>query len=257
MLVYSSLRLEIEPVDPQAVAVSALPAPWPRLAAQGFHSDLLLRARGMHPWGQRYEGGKHAATVAEVLRLLGESFERRFDAGVFPVVSGDPHETLKRGAVAAMTELDSEFGDRVPALLWESLAYLGTRGDPTRMRSILVEKEALPAPYWLVDACLHAWPIVYGFADHVRSRFFAHTGMRLEHNCDCGCAIMPAGDDGVLRAFLPRQRWREATSALMSHLFDQIITIVVLKLPFELGVSPEAPEIMAYEGAPVPVSRAG
>jgi hypothetical protein len=232
-------QVAISPVDlSQPVR---LPDPWPALEAGGFHDDLLVRARGFLLQAERLG---FEAPAREFLRRAGEGFQTPFRASEVRISPNDPDRVLKERSLAALQSLADEFGDRVSSIVWRTFAFLATRPNPTRHTTILASKEHLPHPWWVADTVLHATGKVYGFMLNLHSRMSAATGMVFEHNCDCSCDIH-AGDDYAVHAPLPSERRRVATAALFSHLLGESLLIMALKMPFEMGLSPEAAEVMA------------
>lgn len=229
----------IEPVDPTTPV--DMPVVWQRLMARGFHRDLADRARAFALIAER---GRYVRPAHEILRLTGEGFAKPFDRTPFEPVAGDAFYDIKRKALNAIDELAVEFGDRMPSTIWQTFAFMATRPNPLAMATILSQAKWLPLPWWYADAVLHALGKVYGLFLHVQSRIWRHTGLVLEHNCDCNHALQePAG--GTVDVLLPRSRHPEATAALLSHLLCEAKLIAVDGLPFNLGLSPEAKEAMA------------
>lgn len=239
----STYNLHINPVDPSAV--TNMPAVWVRLEKDGFHDDLVSRAKGFLAKARR-DG--HEDLAVSVLEWLGEGFTRKFDPQRFMPSADDPHRDLKINFVNGMKKLSEDFGDRVSAVVWESLVFLGTRGDPTKEATIRSQAKYLVHPWWLVDTSLHAVGKVFGFFMHVQSRVFESAGVALEHNCDCNHVVFEPQNGGSVRVFLPDSRKKEATAALLSHLFSESFLIGVAKFPFEMGITEEWKEgqTMAY-----------
>lgn len=231
--------MQITPVNPnQAIT---LPRPWDELERQGFHEDLLMRARGFF-LAAKHHGFEEAA--AEFLTRVGNGFMRPFNRTKFEPKANDPDGPLKRSVLDGLSGLADEFSGRIPSIVWDTFAYLGTRPNPLAYETILAQKEHLPFPWWLADTVLHATGKVYGLKHHMDSRIFAACSMIFEHNCDCGCKLYSPETGGVIKAHLPPENQRLATAALFSHLCSESLLIMALKMPFEMGVSPEAAELM-------------
>ncbi len=243
-----SFTLLIQPVDLNQHV--SLPKPWEQLGEFGFrpggeHEDIFLRAKGFYLQCER----KGCLEEGQAwLEYAGEGYLNPFNPAKFRIAE-DPDADFKRRAITALTELSSDFGRRVPSTVWDTIAFLATRPNPRQYKTILASQEYLPFPYWVADTVLHGLGEVYGFKDHVNTVLFRHTGTVLEHNCDCGCDMHSPNDGGVIEAPLPKDRWRVATAALCSHLCGQSVLITFLKLPFEMGLSPEAAEVMALGAA--------
>lgn len=240
------MHLLMHPVDPDGSI--DMPPSWQRLDEAGFHPDLVRRTRGFLHCATRHGNLEVGREIAE---RFGKGFEHSFSADVLRPRSTDPFSKMKNEILDALEECATFFGDRVSSIVWESYATLALREDPTRYMSILTEINRLPHPYWLVDGVLHAVPIVYRMKDHLSSTIFQHAGVVIDHGCDCGCGFAPADDEetGSVNVFMNPRRIELSTAALWSHLLTQTYAIVTLKLPFEIGVSPNAAEIFAYEGA--------
>jgi hypothetical protein len=234
----NSYSLVINPVDPSLSVV--LP---PAMQEIKLDHDLKLRAQGF--WQQSQRLGFEPEAV-EFLTYLGAGFKNKFNRTKFEPKEGDLYFQEKTRVLDAIEELSIQFDGRISTIVWESLAYLGTRPDPTKYASILAEKQYLPLPYYIVDTVLHALGKVYGLKLHIDSVIFRHSGMIFEHNCDCSCSFhKPQDDGGGLAVFLSPERFPEATGALFSHLVSESLLLMGLKMPFEMGLSPESGEIMA------------
>jgi hypothetical protein len=230
-----SFRFSLSPVDPNTPV--ALPTPWPTLTSDGFHPDLVLRARGFMLAAERMGFPEPAR---EVLAVLGEGFRTPFSKERFSPAADDADREMKEGVLTAITKLQEEFGDRISSSIWNSLACLGTRPNPREEAMIPDIQEHLPYPYWIVDTVLHAIGKVYRLKHHIDSVIYAHSGLVLDHNCDCSHSFYPADADGGIKCTLPRKNLEVATNALFSHTCCEALLIGALKLPFEMGVSPEA-----------------
>ena len=232
--------MNINPVNP-FIEVT-LPEPWPALQRAGFHEDIVLRAKGFFLQARRL-GFENQAT--EFLMWIGEGFLKPFSKDDFAPDPNDPDRALKINVLQSLERLSNEFGDRVSSVVWRTLAYLGTRPNPEKYASILSQKEHLPFAWYLADTVLHGLGKVYGLKLHIDSRIFQYAQVALEHNCDCGCDIHGLDSDGKIASFLKPERVQLATAALFSHLCGESLLIMGLKMPFEMGVSPEAHEVMS------------
>jgi len=233
------LGLKLNPVQSQVVE---MPPSWTLLAQSGFHTDLLERANRFKTWSVR-EG---FAEAEEVLELVGKGFAELFDANYFyaEICDTDPDNQLKIQFVDTIKLLAHEFGDRISNVVWDTLAMMGTRDNPTEEVTIVSQADRLTLPWPLADAVLHSLGKVYGLKDHITSRIFDKTGYVLEHNCDCNHALK-APNGGEISVLLTPDRFQEATAALLSHLLSEVVLIYHLKLPFDLGITPETAEAMA------------
>ncbi len=234
----SLFSLAIDPVNPYQEV--KLPEPWQSLSKR-IDDDLWIRAKGFKLAAVRLGFGDVAD---EALSVVGRGFAEEFSPQRFAPKLNDPHQDFKKKFLGALQALSKEFGNRVSGAVWETLAALGTRENPHTETSILSVKDRLTLPWWMADAILHAMGKVFGWKLHVDSRLFAATGMVMEHNCDCNhAARMPL--NGAVSCFISPDKFREATAALLSHILSESLLIGGLKMPFEMGVSPEAREAMA------------
>jgi len=233
--------LVLDPIDLSVRKSSLLPVSWCSLMTKGFHDDLLLRAKSFMAWSER-EGFPEAY---QILDLIGKGFLEPFDANPFyaEIPEEDPNYRLKIEFVDAIKLLAREFGDRMSSVVWQTLAFMGTREDPLQEVTIVSQADRLTLPWPLADAVLHSLGKVYGLKDHISSRIGEKTNYVLEHNCDCNHALKPL-NGGEMTIFLTPDRFQEATAALLSHLLSETVLIYFLKLPFDLGVTPETAEAM-------------
>lgn len=241
-------RLEIVPkrkwVDlTKAKKMLTLPDPWPALASQGFHEDLLNRAYAHEAYAEEFGGAENACAV---LALLGNGFATPFDRSKFEPKTNDANRSLKMSALDAFDELASFYGDRISSVVWESLAHLACREDPEREQSIIKEAASgtLPHPYTLVDSALHATGLVYTFLLHVNSAVFKHTGRILVHNCDCSCSLVNLeAIGGAIDYVMPKTNMKAATQSVFTHLLAETVKLNECFLPFAYSITPEAHEI--------------
>jgi len=219
-----------------------LPDPWMTLLSRGFHPDLALRAKAflLHSRVKNFE-----EEAWEFLDRLGEGFLNPFRSSDIEIALDDPDREYKMQALAALQELSDEFGDRISAIVWQTYPFLATRPSPGKYATILSAKPYLPFPWWLADTVLHGMGKVYGLMMHIQSHMFLRTGRIFEHNCDCGCDVHGGGSDFIVQASLLRSRYDMATAALFSHLCGDSALIMFLEMPFAMGLSPEAAQVMA------------
>lgn len=246
------MRLMINPVDHEKALSLELPGRWPELRRRGFHDDLYLRVAAQHLWGMENRLVISSELLDPFLAKLAEGYSERFSKLSFLDMIGedDEYRELKVRTLYAVDELAEQFGDRLPTLLWRTLAFVAVREEPTQDRSIIaeVQKSSLPEHYTYLDACLHALGTVFNLNFHVESVFYKHTGHVLIHNCDCGCSLHSlAKPSGSMCAELPRESVKKATESFLVHLLAQFVMLAGLKLPFELGVGDDAAAALAIE----------
>lgn len=244
---HPNYRPAISPVDLRQPV--RLPEPWPSLE-KTIDPDLLLRARGFMLAAEGIRVTIQGETVdmhevAEVmLNYVGLGFTNSFDPNHFAFRHDDPDFKLKQAMVRAIAELSEQFGARIPSTLWYSLCYLGTRENPQQHATIISQKDKLPFPWFVVDTHLHAIGKVFRLFMHIQSVIHANTGMVLNHNCDCGCDVAPATAEGIggIMVRLHDTAIGEASQAFLSHLLSESMLLIGLRMPFNMGISPEAGE---------------
>lgn len=229
-------ELQIQPVD-----LASMPSMPAQMTEIKLDADLQERVKGYYLQSQRL--GMEEVSQ-EFLKYLAIGFLVPFSREKFEPLPGDLYFDQKQRLLTALEELSQEFSGRIPSIVWDSLAYLGTRPDPTKDATILAEVDRLPHPYYVVDTVLHALGKVYGLKMHIDSTVYGYSGMIFEHNCDCSCSFR-APNAGGLAVFLMPEKHKEATAALLSHLLSESLLLMGLKMPFEMGLSPEAAQIMA------------
>lgn len=246
------MKLIINPVDHQEALSLELPGRWHDLRTRDFHSDLYLRAVAVYLWSLKHPGIIDASFMEGFLAKLAEGYSERFRKLPFldMIEEDDEFRGLKVQSLQAVDELAEQFGNRLPVLLWRTLAFIAVREAPTEDRSIIVEvqKSTLPEHYTYLDACLHALGKVYSLNFHVASVFYKHTGHVPIHNCDCGCSLHSlAKPSGGMHFELPPANVKKATESFLTHLLAEFVTLAGLKLPFELGVGDDAAAALAIE----------
>lgn len=232
-------------VDRNTLQLSNLPALWQVLDGK-IGQDLIDRAIAF--WGYTRQFGDEAMqhNADALLATCGLGFLEPFNADRFRPQQDDPFADLKNNALNALVELAVFYGNRLPAVFWDSFAYLATRDQPETERSILQEAQHdLPHHYTIIDSCLHASGMVYKFLLHVNSVMFHHTGRVLDHNCDCSCSLVNLTTVEGSILFTPEQeKIIPMTQSLFTHLLCETVKLQSLFLPFALGLTPEAAEIM-------------
>lgn len=238
-----NLAIAVEFIDIEIAQKAILPEPWPDLIASGFHPDLADRAFAHFAYCQKHDFSYNAAIV---LTEIGNGFVRPFNRNFFEPQRDDEFFGLKRSALDAIEELAAFYGDRISAVIWNSLAHLAARSEPEVEKSILKEAAdgSLPYHYAIVDSALHATGLVYPFLLHVNSVMFAHTSRILIHNCDCGCSLVNLeAIGGEIRYELPRENIIKASQSVLTHFLAETVKLMELFLPFSYSITPEAREI--------------
>lgn len=170
------------------------------LKQDGFYPDLIASLQGFM---------EHMHTMHQC--RLGQEIAERFAAGYLGVSSftfdeyqprlRDPLFRLKTEYLGAMKHIFQRFHDRLPRQFYATLAFLGTREDPTVEERIPEIEHLLPdAMNWqIADSMLHALPLCSRLYFDVQTTINVATGRILGHGCGCSCqmAEMP---ECVIRA---------------------------------------------------------
>ena len=243
------IRMPLQPLDMTvARATVSLPESWKQLESASFHPDLIDRAYAHLAWTERTGNAIWIGNARAFLSSIGKGYAERFDRTKFEPQQGDPYLGMKKSALDALDELSSLHGDRVPSVMWNSLAHLACRSEPEEKHSILKEADTLPHHYGIVDTMLHALGKVYTFSLHAQSVFFRHTGMALVHNCDCNCSLLNLKKvEGAVTFDLGESERIEATQSLMSHMCAESHLILNDKLPFEYTITGDAQALIGVE----------
>ena len=221
-----------------------LPHPWPQLQAQDFHHDLLAQAQGYLLLADRFG---FAELAREVLKLLGQGFLTPFDRKQFEYLVGGPYADVQTKTLDVLEGLSQQFGDRISSVVWNSFAFLGTVPDPTVETSILSRQESLTHPYWLVDSCLHAVGKCYQLLLHIEMCMSRAGAGLFEHACGCEAHIAPS-TIGKVEYNLASESYKKVSFALWSHTLSESLLIGGLHMPFEMGFSPYAADVMKLQG---------
>lgn len=227
------IQMNFRPVQSRSVT---LPAPWRSLETQGFHPDLMEVARRFMIVAER-DG--FAEQGGQILEWAGDGFTNPFDRTQFEPAANDPDLPFKRNFLDAIDRLAADFGNRVPSVVWQAFAFLGTRPNPHEEAMIPDMQEYLPMHYGLADTVLHGASIVYGFMNHVQSRVYEYAGVVLEHGCGCSHSARELKAGAKIECFLEPSEIPQATFALLIQLLCMAKSIMVDGYPFNLGLSPE------------------
>lgn len=238
------LRVNIKPIDITIARRLVLPHPWPELEQEGFHPDLIDRAKAHLAWCQK-NGYEENARI--ILASLGAGFKTPFSQARFSLQAGQNESNLRRSALMAITELAKFYSNRISSVVWNSLAHLAVRENPEEERSIVKEAKtgALPHHYMIVDSALHATGLVYTFMLHVQSAMFSHTGRILVHNCDCNCSLVNLEQVGGRIEFtLPPEKILPTSQSVFTHLVAETVKLTECGLPFAYSLSEESRDLL-------------
>lgn len=234
--------INITPVD--LTQPVDLPNPWPQLQAKGFHHDLVELAQRYLLQADRLG---FAELGKEVLKLLGQGFLTPFDRQQFEHLVGGPYADVQTKVLAVLEGLSQQFDDRISSVVWDSFAFLATVPDPTIETTILSRQESLTHPYWLVDSCLHAVGKCYRLLLHIETCMSRAGAGLFEHGCGCECRIAPS-TLGKVEYNLAPELYKTVSFELWSHTLSESLLIGGLHMPFEMGLSPYAADVMKLQG---------
>lgn len=200
--------------------------------------DLQQRILALQQLAQQ-EGYAHI--MPELLTTLEDGFKTPFHVRVPELTRRlTARNKFTQNTLAAFSELSQRFENRVPACVWQSLAFLALRPDPENEVSILDSKTDLHDMFGLsweiTDACLHAVGKTYELLMCIQTIFNRHTGHIIVHGCDCNGCIRP-NEDGVVDADLvkTKERIMSVSQSLMGHILAEYVLIKKLNLPFALN----------------------
>ena len=146
--------------------------------------------------------------------------------------------------LGAIKMLHGQFGDRLPAIVYNTLAFAGTRADPhTEVRIPDVENDliALTRSDWIsADTVLHALPKCSKLDLHVLSLINQATGSVLMHGCGCN-HVIPAMGEYRIECFMKPDEATivEETESLLRHMLGDMI-LLKLGMPRIIGISNRA-----------------
>lgn len=248
--------LEIPSQDVMVAKLSQIKA-WEKLFESGWNEeDLIQRAYAHLMWTEREAEKcsqphwvKNATTF---LASMAKGFLNPFNRMTFMPETTDANYSFKVKVLDAIQAASDFYGNRIPSVLWNSFAYLGTRENPEVSRSILKEAAELPHHYGIVDTMLHASAKCYKLLLTVQSFMFQKTGMVIDHNCDCDCSLVNllegVGEMAVHFTIRPDQIF-EASQSAFTHMLAESHLILNCKLPFEYTVTKEAALLEGVEVA--------
>jgi hypothetical protein len=220
--------IEWNPVD--STKKVTLPAVWKKLDEKGFNPLLIERVRRFALSEQ--ERGT-LSKYQEFLEILGNSYVQAFNRSMFDQYN-PTLTTLQKSMLDTIESLSNEFGDLIPATLWNTLASLIVRPNATKEDSILNVQEFLAHPWYVCDANLHALGVAYSLFFHVQSKFSKDTGHVIFHGCGCNHYI--GGSEEVTIDFtMKADKKSVASKEFLDHLLGQTSLIVDKGYPFRLN----------------------
>lgn len=210
-----------------------LPSVWNRLKGEGINPLILDRVTR---FACNEEDKGRLNQFEEFLTILGESFlPNAFDISRFKARDENIQtRRIQYKHFMAIDELSQEFAGLVPAVLWNTLAAMGARPNPTKDDSILNVQEHLPYPWYICDGALHGWSLANALFLHTQSVLCAQTGHILIHGCGCN-HYMQAMGSGFVNVPLDEQKRGWIAKEFLDHLIGQTVLIVAEGYPFCLN----------------------
>lgn len=206
-----------------------LPSPWNEMGQNGFHPELVERVRRFM-LVEREKGTLHQ--YEDFLRTLGESYSLgAYDKSIFD--TGMLSDLQKKG-LRAVELMALEFGNLLPATLWNTLSSLIIRPNPEQEDSILNVQEHLLYPWYICDANLHALGVCFGLNFHVQSALSEHCDRVIFHGCGCN-HYLGGMEEVVIRYKMPNTKRPVAAKEFLDHLLGQVSLIVESGYPFRLN----------------------
>lgn len=224
-----------------------------KLAASGFHADLCETLHGfaINTSAHFLSLGIQVEIVQGLVGDSAEYFAAQYlqaHAGIDFVRFVPEQDSRLYGTkmkyLSGIQKLHAQFGDRLPAIVYNTLAFAGTREDPhTEVRipdieSALIE---LTGSDWIAaDAVLHALPKCSKLNLHVLSLINETTGSVLMHGCGCN-HVVPAMGEYLIQCFMKLDVTTiiEETGSLLRHMLGDMI-LLKLGMPRIIGISDRA-----------------
>ncbi len=223
------------------------------LEASGFHTDLCETLQGfnINTAAHFLSLGMREEVVQSLVGDTTEYFAKQYiqsQAGIdFARFEPEWESRLystKMKYLGTIRKLHLQFGDRLPAIVYHTLAFAGTREDPhTEVRIPDIEGDliALTGSDWIsADTVLHALPKCSKLNLHVLSLINEATGSMLMHGCGCN-HVIPAMGEYVIQCFMKLDEATiiEETESLLRHMLGDMI-LLKLGVPRIIGISDHA-----------------
>lgn len=224
-----------------------------QLEAVGFHADLCETLHGfaVNTSAHFLSFGMREDVVQSVVGDTAEYFAGQYlqaqsgiDFTCFVPEQSDRLYTTKMKYLGAIKKLHAQFGGRLPAIVYNTLAFAGTREDPhTEVRIPDVEHNLikLTGSDWIAaDTVLHALPKCSKLNLHTLSLINEATGSVLMHGCGCN-HVVPAMGEYLIQCFmeLDKATITEETESLLRHMLGDMI-LLKIGMPRIIGISDRA-----------------
>lgn len=223
------------------------------LEVSGFHADLCETLHGfvVNTSAHFLSLGMRADVVQDLVSNTAEYFAKQYlqvQAGIdftrFVPEQGGLLYTTKMNYLGAIQKLHSQFGNRLPAIMYNTLAFAGTREDPhTEVRIPDIEDDLIKliGSDWIAaDTVLHALPKCSKLNLHTLSLINEATGSVLMHGCGCN-HVVPAMGEYLIQCFmkLDKATVAEETESLLRHMLGDMM-LLKLGMPRMIGISDRA-----------------
>lgn len=189
-------------------------------------------------WGST----KWVAIGQEAIQFIAASYLRSatesIDLNQFMIKNDDPDRELKLKFLEAVKKISGKYMDRLPMFAYETLAFMGTRPEPTREVRVPDVETLLPSKMdWKqVDTFLHALPLCSRLNLDILSTIHQHAGCIIVHGCGCNHAIPETTEDQVVRSVLRHEAIVDETESFARHSIAQY-ALLLAGFPQGFGVS--------------------
>jgi|GEM_PF-6981156 len=224
-----------------------------KLEATGFHTDLCETLHGfaVNTSAHFLSLGMRQDIVQSLVGDTAEYFAGQYlqaQSGInFSCFVPERESKLyltKMKYLGSIEKLKAQFGDRLPAIVYKTLAFVGTREDPhteVRIPDIASSLFTLTGADWIsADTVLHALPKCSKLNLHTLSLINEATGSVIMHGCACN-HLIPAMGDYFIRCFMKLDGAIvvEETESLLRHLLGDMV-LLKLGMPRIIGISDRA-----------------
>lgn len=224
-----------------------------QLEAVGFHADLCETLHGfaVNTSAHFLSLGMRQDIVQGLVGDTAEYFANQYlqtqtgiDFTRFVPEQGGRLYTTKMNYLSAIQKLHSQFGNRLPAIMYNTLAFAGTREDPhmeVRIPDIEDDLIKLIGSDWIAaDTVLHAMPKCSKLNLHTLSLINKATGSVLMHGCGCN-HVVPAMGEYLIQCFMKLDvaTITEETESLLRHMLGDMV-LLKMGMPRIIGISDRA-----------------
>lgn len=220
-----------------------------KLIATGFHEDLCETLHGFatNTHNHFLSLGMQDGVVQDLVGNTAEYFANQYlvsRAGVdftrFEAECSDWLRDTKMRYLGAIQKLHDQFGDRLPAIVYATLAFAGTRENPHTEVMLPDIQEGLQkatgSDWQSADSVLHALPKCSRLNLLVLSLINEATGSVLMHGCGCN-HVIPAMGEYVVKCAkdMDAQTILDESESLLRHMLGDMV-LLKLGMPRIIGV---------------------